>query len=264
MALIIQYIAKIKIKKVVYRSIIDYLATLDGTTPGSRRTYISMLRAVLRLGCKRLKTSPPPVDWADVTPPKSPAREMTYTEAERDRILDAAYEYAARSRTNGDDRLWGHYVLTLMRTGARPGELCNLKWADVHDDHIVLYSKKGKGKVLKRRAVPIPDDVKQALAEIDRGSDYVFGDLSYGGRKMIPQTISESFKRILNIAGLEGSAYILRHTFGTYVARETGGNPAVVQALMGHSDIGTTMNYIKPLADDMRQAVDAYSKKGDE
>lgn len=255
---------KMKIKDVDDRAVIDYLATLTGVKGGGRRTYISMLRTVLRLGCKRLKISPPPVDWADIMPPKSPARQLTYTEEERDRILKAAYKYAASPFTLGGDKLWGHYVLTLMRTGARPGELCDAKWTDLHDDHITLYSKKGKGKVLKGRAVPLAEEVVQALNEIDRSSDYIFGGLSYDGRKMIVGSLKASFQRILKLAGLPGHAYILRHTFGTYVARETGGNPAVVQALMGHSDVGTTMNYIKPLADDMRQAVDAYSKKGDE
>ena len=35
----------------------------------------------------------------------------------------------------------------------------------------------------------------------------------------------------------------------------------LLQTLMGHSDIKTTMNYIKPLEDDMRKAVAAYGKK---
>ena len=262
MELVVSYFAKMKIKDVDDRAIIDYLSTLTSVKNG-RRTYVSMLRTVLRLGCRRLKIDPPPVDWADVMPPKAPARQKTYTEAERDRILEAAYKYAASPFTVGDDRLWGHYVLTLMRTGARPGELCELKWDDTHADHIVLYSKKGKGKVLKGRVVPISDDVKQALSEISRDSDYVFGGLSNDGRKMNILSLGKSFRYILKLAGVPGHAYILRHTFGTYVARESGGNPAVVQALMGHSDIGTTMGYIKPLEDDMRGAVDAYSKKGD-
>ena len=263
MALINRYFADMKIKDINDRAIIDYLATLTGVK-GGRRTYVGMLRTILRLGCKRLNIEPPPVDWADVMPPRPPARQLTYTEAERERIVGAAYEYAKSPYTVGDDRLWGHYVLTLMRTGARPGELCNLKWADVHDDHVVLYSKKGKGKVLKGRAVPLSEDVKDVLDEIDRTSEYVFAGLSQDGRKMSSQSLVKSFKAIVTKAGLPGHAYILRHTFGTYVARKSGGNPAVVQALMGHSDVGTTMNYIKPLEDDMRQAVDAYSKKGDE
>tara|TARA_Y100000817_G_scaffold286449_1_gene254331 strand:+ start:2140 stop:3177 length:1038 start_codon:yes stop_codon:yes gene_type:complete len=260
---VMDHFGSMKIKDIDDRSIINYLATLTNVS-GGRRTYVSYLRTVLRLGCKRLKTDLPPVDWADVMPPRPPARSLTYTEAERERIIKAAYEYAKSTRTVGDDRLWGHYVLTLMRTGARPGELCDLKWPDVHDEHIVLYSKKGKGKVLKGRSVPLSDEVKDVLDEIDRTSEYVFAGLSQDGRKMSVHSLVRSFKSIVTKAGLPGHAYILRHTFGTYVARKSGGNPAVVQGLMGHSDIGTTMNYIKPLEDDMRQAVDAYSKKGGE
>ena len=267
---VITHFLTMKISEVDDRAIIGYLSTLTGVKTG-RRTYIAQLRAILRLGCKRLKTAPPPVDWADVMPPKPPARSKTYTEKQREQIIAAAYEYASSWRTVGDDKLWGHYVLILMRTGARPGELCNLKWDDVHDEHITLYSKKGKGKVLKGRQVPIPQDVidlfnsGELCPEISevRKSEYVFADLSKDGRKMNVDSLDNSFKRILNLAGLEGHAYILRHTFGTYIARESGGNPAVVQTLMGHSDIGTTMNYIKPLEDDMRKAVAAYGKKND-
>lgn len=259
---VITHFLTMKISEVDDRAIIHFLSTLTGVK-AARRTYVSMVRAIIRLGCKRLKTALPPVDWQDVMPPKPPARSKTYTEKQREQIIAAAYEYASSWRTVGDDKLWGHYVLILMRTGARPGELCKLKWDDVHDEHVTLHSKKGKGKVLKGRQVPLSQDVIDAFSDIKRVNEYVFAGLSQDGRRMTVRSLPGSFRRILNLAGLEGHAYILRHTFGTYIARESGGNPAVVQTLMGHSDIGTTMNYIKPLEDDMRKAVAAYGKKND-
>ena len=58
--------------------------------------------------------------------------------------------------------------------------------------------------------------------------------------------IQRSYQRILKRAGLTGAKlgpHLLRHTFATEYCRR-GGNLRVLQDIMGHEDIETTMVYV--------------------
>lgn len=178
------------------------------------------------------------------------------------------------------DRLFKAFCLTAMFAGLRPGEVIGLKWRDVDFKNGTLSVVRAmtvepefdnEGNILKRSTVigktktagsvrtnPIPKLLVQALTDwkayrseqqaqtgfsLVEKHDYIFGTnegklRSYSGTKHM-------FDRFLKRNNLDGKGihfYELRHTFSNTLF-EQNTNPRVVQALMGHRKIETTMIY---------------------
>lgn len=100
--------------------------------------------------------------------------------------------------------------LTALATGMRAGELCGLKWSDVHDTHCHLpLTKNGS-----YRDVPL-SPVARRLIERMRGWDAesVFG--------LRPQTLDAMFRKYRERAGLSDFVFHdARHTAATRMAKQ--------------------------------------------
>ena len=178
------------------------------------------------------------------------------------------------------DRFFKAFCLTAMFAGLRPGEIIGLRWRDIDFINATLSVNRGmtvepefdgEGNVITHKTVigktktagsvrtnPIPKLLLQALIEwkdyrtdlqketgfsLVGNDDFVFGTnkgelRSYSGTKHM-------FDRFLKRNNLDGKGihfYELRHTFSNTLF-EQNTNPRVVQALMGHRKIETTMIY---------------------
>ena len=97
-----------------------------------------------------------------------------------------------------------------LQTGMRAGELCGLRWVDVHADHVVLHA--GETKTGKARDVPLLPTARQALERM-RGFDDV---LVFG---LQSQTLDALFRRHRARVGLDGFTFHdSRHTAATRLA----------------------------------------------
>jgi len=141
-------------------------------------------------------------------------------------------------------------IETLYSCGLRVSELCNLRLSD-------LYLKEGfikvEGKGSKQRLVPI---ARSAIDEIelylyDRNQidikpgyeDYLF--VSSRRKKNLSRImVFHMVKELAELAGIKKviSPHTFRHSFATHLL-ENGANLRVIQALLGHEDIGTTEIY---------------------
>lgn len=178
------------------------------------------------------------------------------------------------------DRFFKAFCLTAMFAGLRPGEVIGLKWRDVDFANGTLSVARGmtvepefdaEGNVITRKTIigktktagsvrtnPIPKLLLQSLIEwkehraaqqeetgfsLIAPTDFIFGTnkgelRSYSGTKHM-------FDRFLKKNHLDNKGicfYRLRHTFSNTLF-EQNTNPRVVQALMGHRKIETTMIY---------------------
>ncbi|GGH62320.1 integrase [Comamonas phosphati] len=135
-----------------------------------------------------------------------------------------------------------------LSTGMRAGELCNLKWEDVRDDHVILHITKNG----KRREVPLSSRARM-LIERMRGWDdeKVFG--------ITAQTLDAMFRKYRARAGLEGFTFHdSRHTAATMIAgRMRSGSIPAQQAVMdlckmfGWSRMDQALVYYNPKAGDI-------------
>jgi integrase/recombinase XerC len=74
---------------------------------------------------------------------------------------------------------------------------------------------------------------------------------------MTTDAIADVITAITTAAGLDDqvTSHVLRHTFGTELAR-SGVDLVTVAELMGHASLETTRLYTRPSAADMQRAVD--------
>ena len=130
-------------------------------------------------------------------------------------------------------------IALFLDTGLRVGEVAGLTRPDVGD-----FSLRVTGKVGDRQ-VPITPRARSLLLSIGKG-DFCWVSLKRPGRPLSRSGLQQVVRAVLLRAGLSGSKlgpHTLRHTFGTEYCR-LGGNPRVLQEIMGHERIETTMGYV--------------------
>ncbi len=133
------------------------------------------------------------------------------------------------------------------RAGLRAGEIVGLRAGDVgaDRDEILVQRSIWDGNVHapksgKARRVPVGRELAAALRE--RPDGYVLTD---GGRAITVRQLQHLVKRAereARIAGASGKVHKLRHTYASHLVMR--GVPLrIVQELLGHADIATTMRY---------------------
>lgn len=148
----------------------------------------------------------------------------------------------------------------LLSSGLRCEELCHLRWADISWDTKDVQVIGGKGN--KNRITMMDDVTRKYLAEyrssLDFESEYVFA-VRYGGTVKCRTTDSvwRKLKSIADRAGVSDvNPHKFRHTFAT-VLYKRGLDVHMIQRLLGHANIATTMIYIESDVDMLR---DAYKR----
>lgn len=130
-----------------------------------------------------------------------------------------------------------HYSLTVFLfacySSLRISDILRLNPADIIQDHIIIRPQKTKRS---GRIVRIP------LNQVSRQIIQSRGDAMF--RALTEQKINQQLKNIALILGITKniSLHVGRHTFATEFLRR-GGQVHVLQRIMGHSDIKTTMVY---------------------
>lgn len=134
-------------------------------------------------------------------------------------------------------------LMTIYSCGLRLSELLNLKIKDVRSSDQIVRINQSKGN--RDRIVSLPDkllDVLREYYQIYKPTDYLFeGDR--GGRYS-ERSVQLVLKKALRTAGVktEGTVHTLRHSYATHLI-QSGIDIRVVQELLGHESIKTTMIY---------------------
>jgi len=172
------------------------------------------------------------------TPRKLP---VVLTEDERIRLLgqpNPRYPTGERNRT---------LLRLMLNTGLRLAEVTALKWRDVDLTTGKLMVRQGKGH--KDRTLWITEadidslrHLRERQAEGCGKCAHVFTTLE--GRPLGHRYVQRMVKRYAAKAGIDKniSPHTLRHTFATDLYRETS-KIRLVQKVLGHSDLSTTMIY---------------------
>ena len=148
-----------------------------------------------------------------------------------------------------DTTFTGLRTLTFLEifysTGLRISELLSLKRSAFKQKDCIL-SIVGKGG--KSRIIPLPKeiiDITQNFIQISPASLFIFPSSRNPSKPLTRQRIFQLIKEIAiktSIHPQRLSPHVLRHSFATHLLEE-GMDLAVLQKLLGHSDIGTTQIY---------------------
>ena len=164
----------------------------------------------------------------------------------------------------------------ILQTGLRTGEMIGLKWSDVdfinkeiNVERSVEFrysvgewrvgepkSKAGYRRVpLTEEAIKILKDQKEKLKKI-KVVNFEFSDYIFLNRKGMPtknSTYDSTLFKLCDKAGIERfSMHVLRHTFATRCI-EANMRPKTLQVILGHSNVGVTMNLYVHVTEDERQ-----------
>ena len=147
-----------------------------------------------------------------------------------------------------------NFIILALNTGARLGEIINLKWTDIDlkKDNITL----NKTKSGYSRIIPINKQTRQIIDELKsnkKNDDFLFPGVT------IPM-MEFSFKKARKIANLPDlRIHDLRHTHATRLA-EMGINPFAIKELLGHRSMAMVMRYVNPLEQEKRKAVEMLDR----
>lgn len=151
-------------------------------------------------------------------------------------------------------------VELLLSSGLRCEELCNLKWNDINFVTKDVSVVEGKGR--KNRITMMDDVTRKYLLEYKESlkyeSEYVFAT-KYRGKinRRDESSVWLLLKTVGDRAGIkESNPHKYRHTFATTLYKR-GMDVHMIQRLLGHSNINTTMIYIDSDMDTLR---DAYKR----
>ena len=143
-------------------------------------------------------------------------------------------------------------LLFVVNTGARIGEILNLKWADVADDRIRLWTRKRKNGAAQARAVGISQSLRMALdeqRELTYGRDYVFiNPETFMPFRTRQPSIKFMMKRLCAAAGVKPFGFhALRHFVASQLLRSGEADLSEIQGLLGHTKATTTALYLKSI-----------------
>ena len=154
-------------------------------------------------------------------------------------------------------------LLFLLDTGARAGELCGLKMAEINFGE---RSVRVTGKGDKARTLFLSPQTSRAILDYLRGeqrapTDYVFQSERGDGSPLTVQSLYQMFKTAGAAAGLSGvrcSPHTCRHTFAIEFLRR-GGDPVTLQVMYGHTDLAQTRRYLAVAGADCKKAHARFS-----
>jgi len=208
--------------------------------PGTILREIALLSAMFETARREWRWIPAN-PMSDVRRPSSPAhRERVITRREI-RLMLKALGYSTKPPRSITQAVAVVFLLAL-RTGMRAGELCGLKWVDMHGDYCRLHVTK-----TKPRDVPLTRKA-QRLVEKMRGFDSVsvFG--------MDKRTLDALFRRARKNAGLDGFTFHdSRHTAATWLAQRL--HVLDLCKMFGWTDTKRAMTYYNPTASDIAKRI---------
>jgi integrase/recombinase XerD len=133
-------------------------------------------------------------------------------------------------------------VMIAYGTGMRASELVNLRIHDIDSERMVINVRRAKGK--KDRIIMLSPKLLVLLRHYYlqyRPKEYMFE--GYNG-KYSKRSINMIIEKAKAAAGIikGGSTHALRHSFATHLL-EGGTDLRIIQELLGHTDIKTTLRY---------------------
>jgi site-specific recombinase XerD len=142
---------------------------------------------------------------------------------------------------------------TAYACGLRLGEVLHLQLGDINSGRMLVHVRQGKGG--KDRFVPLAPQLLEELRtywRCHRPRSWLFPNAG-SQQPLCPNTVQRWLKRMVVEAKLNKPAtmHTLRHSFATHLL-EAGVDVLMVQKILGHSHLTTTMRYLHLRSDRLR------------
>jgi len=250
-------LGSLKISAITYskaRAFYNRLIFEIGLKPNSVRTINNVLHPVFEMAVRD--------DLIRKNPTDGILKEMNL-EISRRHGITPEQEKAFMDFLDGND-IFGHWrplFACMLGTGCRVGEVLGLRWDDIlwdenliSIDHTLSYRLQESGKVEFSetppktrsgvRMIPMMQSVRKAILEERMkhpDSEFIF--VNRYGKPLTVYDVNRAIERIVEHLPEvpKFTSHQLRHTFATKICQnET--DLKLIQEIMGHADISTTMN----------------------
>jgi integrase len=226
-------------KEITRDDVEDYLNSVARESHQKANKHLRLIKALFNHGVQR--------DWFDYNPaakiqkfPVTPDKRYVPPEDDILKVLSLASE---------QDRL---YLLVIAHTLGRITAVNQLKWEDIHEDHLSLYTRKARNSDLKEIRVPINAVLKDVLTKIPREGEYLFLNRDtgrpYGYRSKFLKTLCRNAK-------VKSFSYHSFRHFGASLLSKAGVGTTEIQKILGHERATTTDSYLRSLGDGAKEAV---------
>jgi integrase len=227
-------------KEITRIDIEEYLKKIAKKSTQKANKRLRLLKALWNFGITRGLVSDNPATGIDFYP-VTPKRRYIPPMEDVLKVLSLASDEQRR------------YLLTLICTMARVGEINRLKWEDVYNGYLILRSRKAKNSNLVERKIPLNATLRAILSETERNGEYVFVNKVTHG----PFDYRSKFLRNLcKKAKIKYfSFHCLRHMSASRLA-EANIPITDIQSLLGHARVSTTDIYLRTLKPSLIEAVE--------
>ena len=147
-----------------------------------------------------------------------------------------------------------YFLFSFYCRGINFADMMTLKWTDIVDNRICYTRSKTKGEF----DIEVTDELQHFLdfyKNQNRDSGYVFPILLHNDltpkqilerRHKVLARVNKKLKEVAKLAGVEKhlTFYVARHSFAT-ILKQLGTSTDAISELMGHTDVLTTMTYLK-------------------
>jgi site-specific recombinase XerD len=136
-------------------------------------------------------------------------------------------------------------IATAYAAGLRISEVCGLRIADIDSQRRRIHIRSGKGK--KDRYVMLGESLLALLRQYYQAARPP-GEYLFPGQKpqrhITPTAVRQVLRKVIRETGLSKKVtmHTLRHCFATHLL-EAGTDIRILQVLLGHSSIRTTLRY---------------------
>ena len=229
----------------------------EGLSNESVRAYLMHLKAIINWACKRRLIAQKPIIELPRSEAEDSARGRPLTEKEFEKLIESVPEVRKR---DADD--YKRFIRGLWLSGLRIGEAMRLSWDSSADFSIDLrgeypsFKIKARGqKSRKAERCPMAPDFAGWLLEQWPPSEragFVFAPISHRSEKRVINAVSDIGAKAGILVDRQSekfaTAHDLRRSFAARWALKV--KPQILQRMMRHSAIETTLKYYARLESD--------------
>jgi integrase len=210
--------------------------------------------------------------FAETPPARAPQlRKKTVDKPDLQTVMRALQEAGREAAYIRPTWFWSIVINTFYYSGIRRLQLVSLNWKDIDLERGTIHLRATSSKTHREWFIPMAKPLRpelenlyllttERLGRAPRDDEQVFNVTlfhdKFKGKTMTVDQLGATFWRLSRATNIRITPHRLRHTMATELAAAK--DIRTLQALLGHTNISTTMQYVHPDMDRMRNLLDAF------
>lgn len=251
----------------------------SGLSKRSWNTYANHLRTLFQFALEHglIEIRQNPFKRTSVIPPRKKKKTVVHGAIEQARLWLNALEEEERTRCTRarvtPAWFWLTVFETFYHTGIRLNALLSIRLGDVDLDRQMILIRGELEKTHREFEVPIPRALQPHVATLVHAArsigfqrlDQLFNvnrfSLYYRRVEMNADQVEAMYKKLTDITGTRMTPHRFRHTLASDLMKQPERNIHIAKALLNHSNIATTMEYIETDYEVIRDVLNEREEK---